>query len=719
MATTSAQQPLLSIVAATRNDDHGENLLRRTQTFLNALISQSKRHELPIELILVEWNPPADRPRLVDALRWPEDPGPCQIRIITVPRYLHQRRAHSSALPFFQMIAKNVGIRRARGRFILATNIDILLSDEIAEFLAAGKLEPGKLYRTDRVDVMADVPVDGSLFEQLDYCRTHLLRVNARDGTFALRQRGDYRLPAPEDVVSPDAHLFLGNGWFLPMSAPGNPPSSPLQKGGNRGVTNGERFRLLQRDAVIDLLGPANSNLLLTLELEPAVENYYRPPIELQIRDASGAVQARGFVEARQRLHFAIPYEPGRLQRLRLHVPQAVGSPHDPTRAALRVYKVAWSPVPTSGRVPRNNDFCFTEHLFESPRPRDVAVAEDGIHFGGNWWQPEHEPRGLFRWATGDALLEVSQTQPRDLCLEIEPGPGVGRRPFELEVWDVDDERVLARGWVTGHQLIRLRLPSDASGTRQLRLRALGGGLRASAEDNRVLNFRVYRFDWAAPVVPAVAADTPEDHFLTESLSLGQRCWRGLRAALRAVPRRTGLAWRRLWQHSRSDTPIPPAAQETTTGLPFPLHTNACGDFTLLDRENWHALRGYPEFDMYSLHIDSFFCYMAAAAGLEEVVLEQPMCAYHIEHSLGSGVTPEGEPLLLDRMARRNIPVLKWPQVTAWGFEMRRNARPTIHNDEDWGFGSMALEETDIGGSQRAEVKGQRSEVRTHQIAGN
>ena len=40
-------EPYLSIVATTRNDDHGGSLLRRTQTFVNALVAQCNRHELP------------------------------------------------------------------------------------------------------------------------------------------------------------------------------------------------------------------------------------------------------------------------------------------------------------------------------------------------------------------------------------------------------------------------------------------------------------------------------------------------------------------------------------------------------------------------------------------------------------------------------------------------------------------------------------------------
>src|SRR5581483_11267587 len=146
------QVPYLSLVATARNDNHGGRLLERMQVFEDAWINQAKRHNLSSELILVEWNPPADKPRLADALRWPKDSGPCEIRIIEVPAEIHQRYHHAAALPLYQMIAKNAGIRRARGEFILATNIDVVLSDELVAYLAQRKLEEWRLYRMDRTD---------------------------------------------------------------------------------------------------------------------------------------------------------------------------------------------------------------------------------------------------------------------------------------------------------------------------------------------------------------------------------------------------------------------------------------------------------------------------------------------------------------------------------------------------------------------------------------
>jgi hypothetical protein len=181
------EQPYLSVVASTRNDDHGGNPLYRTQLFVNGLLAQCDRHKVPAELILVEWNPPADRPRMAQALTWPETEGWCDVRIIEVPHEAHRRLEHSDRLPLFQMIAKNVAIRRARGEFVAATNIDILLSDELMEFIAARKLRHGRMYRVDRYDVPAEIDPDWDMAAQLRFCRESAIRINRREGTLELR----------------------------------------------------------------------------------------------------------------------------------------------------------------------------------------------------------------------------------------------------------------------------------------------------------------------------------------------------------------------------------------------------------------------------------------------------------------------------------------------------------------------------------------------------
>jgi hypothetical protein len=64
--------PYLSVVATSRNDNHGGNMLRRMQIFINGLSEQCRRHQLDAELILVEWNPPSDNPSLAEVLSWQE-----------------------------------------------------------------------------------------------------------------------------------------------------------------------------------------------------------------------------------------------------------------------------------------------------------------------------------------------------------------------------------------------------------------------------------------------------------------------------------------------------------------------------------------------------------------------------------------------------------------------------------------------------------------------
>jgi hypothetical protein len=174
--------PYLSVVATSRNDNHGNDLSRRTQIFIDSLVEQANRHRLPTELILVEWNPPHDRPPLVEELRWPIVNKWCSIRIVTVPSEIHLRFPYAKILPMFQMIAKNVGVRRATGQFVLQTNIDIVFSNQLFQWIARRNLRLGVLYRCDRVDVDRNLPTAATLEDALEYCRTHVLRVSKLDG---------------------------------------------------------------------------------------------------------------------------------------------------------------------------------------------------------------------------------------------------------------------------------------------------------------------------------------------------------------------------------------------------------------------------------------------------------------------------------------------------------------------------------------------------------
>src|ERR1041385_4360887 len=106
-------KPAISIIATTRNDSHGGELLKRTSIFVEGLIHQCNKFKLPAELIIVEWNPPQDKPLLKEVLPRPLNGDYLELRYIVVPPSIHSKYKHSDTLGLFQMTAKNVGIRRA------------------------------------------------------------------------------------------------------------------------------------------------------------------------------------------------------------------------------------------------------------------------------------------------------------------------------------------------------------------------------------------------------------------------------------------------------------------------------------------------------------------------------------------------------------------------------------------------------------------------------
>ena len=177
-------QPYYSIVVTSRNDSHGGNIMKRMRLFVKGLIHQSNKFGLPIELIFVEWNPIPGQPRLFEVLPKPAPDDKLRTRFITVPPELHARYKRAEEIPLFQMIAKNVGIRRAKGQFILASNVDLLFSDALFARMAACDLDPNSFYRANRVDIPDGIDENMSFEAQMAYSKAHVIRVNGWDSRF-------------------------------------------------------------------------------------------------------------------------------------------------------------------------------------------------------------------------------------------------------------------------------------------------------------------------------------------------------------------------------------------------------------------------------------------------------------------------------------------------------------------------------------------------------
>jgi len=143
-----------------------------------------------------------------------------------------------------------------------------------------------------------------------------------------------------------------------------------------------------------------------------------------------------------------------------------------------------------------------------------------------------------------------------------------------------------------------------------------------------------------------------------------------------------------------------------------------------MSRENWYRLRGYREGDI-GAYDDPLLSYASYAAGIKEVVLGEPMRLFHIDHEerFNQRITRAGLPgkslfslpflpavwrrkaltlyrIVLQRLGYRfkslyeGIPVLDIDEYDRLRREIFAGKRSYVFNDENWGLGGVALEET-------------------------
>ncbi|MBI1286583.1 MAG: hypothetical protein GC178_03300 [Flavobacteriales bacterium] len=148
-------RPELSVVVAVRNDNYGGDFAERLQTSIDWNTRWLEHYRIATEFVLVNWNPLTERPDLTETVRWPLNREYVTYRMVEVPAGIHNKYVDPrvrNTVPMFEFIAKNAGIRRAKGKNILCTNADILIHPRIFEFLAHSQLAPDTYYRADRLD---------------------------------------------------------------------------------------------------------------------------------------------------------------------------------------------------------------------------------------------------------------------------------------------------------------------------------------------------------------------------------------------------------------------------------------------------------------------------------------------------------------------------------------------------------------------------------------
>jgi hypothetical protein len=168
-ASGQAPPPYVSVVLTGRNDGYGGDFIERFFRTLRFNLQQFLARGIAHELVFVEWAPPRDRTLLIDRIfdDVPElDPANCSWYVVD-PRY-HEALSLNPRLEYLEFPAKNVGIRRARGQFILTSNCDVFFGRRIMGVLEQRALQPGVLYRAPRHDIELPVgctSIDWSVLE--------------------------------------------------------------------------------------------------------------------------------------------------------------------------------------------------------------------------------------------------------------------------------------------------------------------------------------------------------------------------------------------------------------------------------------------------------------------------------------------------------------------------------------------------------------------------
>jgi hypothetical protein len=196
----------LSIVYSVNNRGYGGDFIGRVQACIDNLFQLSAKIGLDADIIFVEWNPPVDQLRVSQVINWQYKTLP--VRFIEVPEHIHKLVPNPRNEVFWEMWAKNVGIRRATGRFILSANPDNLYSEQLLARL--NDLEEDAFYRTDSYDI-----VDGKLYQIHRACESLVNgKPNGSDGFVKPDENGKFSYPPPIGYIEP-LHFNKSGDFFL------------------------------------------------------------------------------------------------------------------------------------------------------------------------------------------------------------------------------------------------------------------------------------------------------------------------------------------------------------------------------------------------------------------------------------------------------------------------------------------------------------------------
>ena len=652
-------KPYLSIVVTARNDDHGGRLLERMQIFINCLLEQTRRQALKSELIVVEWNPPPGKPKLKEALCWPNSHEFCDLRIIEIPPHVHQLYQHSRSLPLYQMIGKNVGIVRARGEYILATNIDIIFSNELMAFLASGQMRSNRSYRVDRFDVPQDVPMDASLDEILRYCSFNVTRLNLRNGTESFIDGGIRRIYLNE---TDEDNQPLNHRERLHTNACGD-------------------FTLLHRSRWFALRGypefdaysfHLDSVLCFAAHFGGAREAFLPYPMVTYHIEHEGGWAPEKSKEDRLRKRLS----EGGISVLSDDQFDGLATAITENQQPYIFAPTRWGlsdlalPEEWLGRASGPGDKLLEDAPHRNPQDGpyvSIVVAGRNDDHGGGFLKRSQSCLDVLaaqcqKYGLEAELIIVDWNTP----IERPPLAQVMNTPPEghpLKVRFISVPPRIHRKIKNHNKIPFFQMIAKNVGLRRARGRFVLAANMDLVFSDEIIEF-LARGELDENAFYRVDRYDLSNRFLPETCHLEEIMAHCRRNVVRV--------------HQR--------------GGRRP-HTNACGDFTLLSRKKWLEVGGYPEYPLYSLYIDAIFLHMANLEGVTEVFLPDPYRVYHLEHDNSWSITDKPTKIM---------PTLDWDTGVIPIYEkMFKAGRSLNSNPPDWGFASENL--TELSGREAGE----------------
>jgi hypothetical protein len=120
-------------------------------------------------------------------------------------------------------------------------------------------------------------------------------------------------------------------------------------------------------------------------------------------------------------------------------------------------------------------------------------IYEDGILIRGKGWHQLEQVGEIFRWVENDVEIVLTDPQSENIVLQIdvEPGPGVGSKPFTLVIQDYHREVVLSVE-IESRETIEIPLTVARHQSAHFYLHVDNGGLPTPNGDPRTLNFRIF-----------------------------------------------------------------------------------------------------------------------------------------------------------------------------------------------------------------------------------